>query len=144
MNGETNMKFIWMLVLMFFVPPVYAESTQCDKGKFDVEYSNRTPMGWERVKLIVTNGKEEVTKQFKYVHFFISCVKNSANKSYIVYQAYCGGSGCKDLGNWGIVEPTPLRVLLDPSDDNHEKAEHIFGGKLEPFFAGKSHSHKAP
>lgn len=97
-----------MLALMVFVPSVYADPNQCDAAKFDVEYSKKTPVGWKLVKLIITNGTKNVSRQFEYVHFFISCMKNSTNKSYIIYQAYCGGSACRDLDNWGIIDPSPL------------------------------------
>lgn len=36
------------------------------------------------------------------------------------------------------------RVLLEPSDDNHEKAEQIFAGVLEPFLVGKKHRRLIP
>jgi hypothetical protein len=60
------------------------------------------------------------------------CRKNRDNKSYIVFQAYCGGSGCKDLANYGMIDPKDLRVLLVPNDWNHKDAEKIFEGKITP------------
>lgn len=138
------MRIVWMLAFMLAVPSAFAESTQCDAAKFDVDYTNKSPMGWEQVRLSVINGQNKIAKDFEYVHYFISCLKNASGKSYIVYQAYCGGSGCKDFDNWGIIEPLPLRVLPDPSDNNHGKAEKIFGGTLTPFFARKKHHNLTP
>jgi hypothetical protein len=120
-------------VLLLIALPANAESLQCDAATVDVKYGNKSPWGWDDVTLKITNGKAEITKKFEYVHFFIACLKNPSKKSFIVYQAYCGGSGCKDLDNWGVVEPTSIDVLLEPTDNNHKKAERIFGGKLKPF-----------
>jgi hypothetical protein len=41
----------------------------------------------------------------------------------VLFQAYCGGSSCKDLDNWGIVDPSDLRVRLVPNDWNRQDAE---------------------
>ena len=49
-----------------------------------------------------------------------------------MFQAYCGGSGCKDLANYGMIDPKDLRVLLVPNDWNHKDAEKIFEGKITP------------
>ncbi|HYR05285.1 MAG TPA: hypothetical protein VEP71_01230 [Gallionella sp.] len=127
------MKIVWTLFLLLLVPSVYAESLQCDRATVNIEYSNKSPLGWELVTLRIVNGKEEITKKFEYIHFFITCLNNPAKKPYIIYQAYCSGSGCKDFDNWGIIDPSLMKVLLEPSDNNHKKAERIFGGKLKPF-----------
>lgn len=58
------------------------------------------------------------------------CRKNHRGRSFIVFQAYCGGSGCKDLDNFGIIDPSDLRVLLVPNDWNRVDAERIFGGQV--------------
>jgi hypothetical protein len=126
-------KRVWALLLLLIALPANAESLQCDAATVDVKYGNKSAWGWDNVTLKITNGKVEVTKKFEYVHFFIACLKNPSAKSYLVYQAYCGGSGCKDLDNWGVVEPSSIEVLLEPTDNNHKKAERIFGGKLKPF-----------
>jgi hypothetical protein len=126
-------KRVWALFLLLTVLPANAESLQCDMATVDVKYGNKSPWGWEDITLRITNGKSETTKKFEFVHFFIACLKNPSRKSYVIFQAYCGGSGCKDLDNWGIVDPASLNVLLEPTDGNHKKAERIFGDKLNPF-----------
>jgi hypothetical protein len=55
------------------------------------------------------------------------CRTNLQGKSFIVFQAYCGGSGCKDLDNFGIIDPSDLRVLLVPNDWNRLDAARILG-----------------
>lgn len=129
------MKAFWIVVLLLFVPISYAEPIQCGAASFDVAYqpSKRGPFGWEQITLTITNGQKKIARNFEWVHFEVACLTNSMNKPYIVYQAYCGGSGCRDFDNWGIVEPSSLKVLLEPDDYNHKKAEKIFGGPLKPF-----------
>jgi len=58
------------------------------------------------------------------------CVPNAQKNPTIVFQAYCGGSGCDDLDNWGIIDPSDLRVLLVPNAWNRKDASRIFGGDL--------------
>jgi len=129
------MRIIWMLVLLFLVPYGYAEPIQCGGATFDVEYAprNAAPGGWEQVKLTIAKNKKQIQKRYENVYFHIDCLKNPTNKPYIVWQAYCGGSSCRDLDNWGIVDPASLKIMIEPSDDNHEKAEKIFGGSLKQF-----------
>ncbi len=50
----------------------------------------------------------------------------------IVYQAYCGGSGCDDGQYYGIVDPADLRVLLVPNGWNSRDAARILGTKVLP------------
>ncbi len=58
------------------------------------------------------------------------CRKDVKGRAYVVFQAYCGGSGCRDLDNYGIFCPKYFRLLLVPSDDNREKASEIMGEKI--------------
>lgn len=58
------------------------------------------------------------------------CRTNQLGQSFIVFQAYCGGSGCKDLDNFGMIDPIQPRVLLMPNDSNRADAASIFGGPV--------------
>jgi hypothetical protein len=55
------------------------------------------------------------------------CLSDAAGRLMVVFQAYCGGSGCSDLNNWGIVDPRSLQVLLAPSDSNLGDAKRVLG-----------------
>lgn len=50
----------------------------------------------------------------------------------VVFQAYCGGSGCQDGANWGVIDPALLRVLAVPTDTNREEARRLLGGRALP------------
>ena len=55
----------------------------------------------------------------------------------IVYQAYCGGSGCKDLANYGIINADSLEVYLVPNDLNKNIASQLLGEEVHPIPAKK-------
>jgi hypothetical protein len=65
--------------------------------------------------------KEEANDFFK-----LGCL-SSKGRYFIVYQNYCGGSGCRDLDNYGIIDAMSLKHLLKPSDDNRQKASKMVG-----------------
>jgi len=82
--------------------------------------------------LTVSQGKRESVLQYDSNIDFIGgvCLPDKRAKPMVVFQAYCGGSGCADLDNWGIVDPADLRVLLVPNDWNKADAEKILGHPL--------------
>lgn len=129
------MRILFTLALLAFATFSHANPVPCGSATFDVEYEpiKASPLGYDQVTLKISNGQNKVIKQFEFVYFEIACLKNPSNKLFIVYQAYCGGSACRDFDNWGIVEPATLKILIEPDDHNHKKAEKIFGGPLKPF-----------
>ncbi len=58
-----------------------------------------------------------------------TCDTDTRGNPRVVYQAICGGSGCKVLDNWGVIDPEWLNVLLAPSDDSLEPATKLLGHK---------------
>jgi hypothetical protein len=90
--------------------------------------------GEKGVMAILTVSRDEKATMLRYdqdIDFIgAECRKNPRGRSFIVFQAYCGGSGCKDLDNFGIIDPSDLRVLLVPNDWNRVDAERIFGGQV--------------
>jgi hypothetical protein len=61
-----------------------------------------------------------------------TCVAKAGSAPLVVYQAYCGGSGCKDLANWGVIETEFLRVLAVPNDSNRAEVGKILGEQPLP------------
>lgn len=55
------------------------------------------------------------------------CSLTASGEPRVVFQAYCGGSGCKDLDGWGIADPRSLQFLLVPSDANRAEARRLLG-----------------
>lgn len=105
-------------------------------GRADVRFvfAKRGAGGEVHVATVMTVGRDghETVLQYDNNIDFIGgvCIPNKSGKPMVVFQAYCGGSGCADLDNWGIVDPADLRVLLVPNDWNRGDAEKILGHPL--------------
>jgi len=86
----------------------------------------------ERARTTIAVTRDGAVRELSYVGGidFVGghCVKAADGRPLVVFQAYCGGSGCQDLDNWGIVDPRSLQVLLAPHDGNRKEAQRILGG----------------
>ena len=81
--------------------------------------------------IISRDGRQSMLRYDGNVDFIGGvCVPDRRGNSTVVFQVYCGGSGCFDLDNWGIVDPSDLRVLLVPNDWNRKDAGKILGRPL--------------
>ena len=109
--------------------------TQCGNSAYEVTFNpeEETTWGWEKVFIKFSQGNKTILKEYEHVHFGIACLQNPNKKNFIVYQAYCGGSACRDFDNWGIINADILEVLIEPTDTNSAQAEKMFGGVLKPF-----------
>ena len=47
----------------------------------------------------------------------VACLKSRSGKKYVVFQAYCGGSGCPEY-DYGVVDPTTGKLLVEPTGTN--------------------------
>lgn len=110
-----------------------ADGFPCGDADVRFSFGTRTE-GEEHVEAVVTvsrDGRETVLRYDGNIDFIGGvCAKNGRDRSTLVFQAYCGGSGCRDLDNWGIVDPSDLRVRLVPNDWNRGDAEKILGRPL--------------
>lgn len=108
--------------------------TQCGDSTYEVIFTpeEETTWGWEKVSIKFSQKNRAILKEYEYVHFGIACLQNPSKKNFIVYQAYCGGSACKDFDNWGIINADLLELLIEPTDTNRSQAEKIFGYALKP------------
>jgi hypothetical protein len=146
-RAEASMwRVVWMAVGLAFGanaalagPEVFATNKGFSCGgaevRFDFEKRN-APHGMHGVHLasILTVSREGHASVLQYdsnIDFIGGiCMPNKDGKPMVVYQAVCGGSGCANLDNWGIVDPADLRVLLVPNDWNSGDAEKILGRPL--------------
>lgn len=82
----------------------------------------------ESVISVNRDGRSTILRYDGGVDFIgMECRKAKSGKPMLVFQAYCGGSACKDADNYGIIDPSDLRVLLIPSDTNRKLAQQILG-----------------
>jgi hypothetical protein len=69
-------------------------------------------------------------------YFAVRCETDLNRLDRILILHTCGGSGCADNANFGIVDPRTGRLLLRPNAryrGNSNKAEAILGKKIRPF-----------
>jgi hypothetical protein len=113
-----------------------AQSFLCDGATVRIEIIARESPAWEdRPEAVVTVSRDNAETVLRYQNIdFIGgqCVAGSGAPPLVVFQAYCGGSGCRDLANWGVVDPKTLRVLMVPSDSNRDETRKLIGGGALP------------
>lgn len=66
----------------------------------------------------------------------VRCEVTSTGNHVVLINHFCGGSGCADFGNFGIIEVSSGKVLLEPSQrykGNMEQAKEIIGTEIKPF-----------
>lgn len=127
------MNAVRIVILLALCSPLYvlADSLDCQGTKVTVDFANSNDYGAD---MTLTASRDTKNTILWYYGGFVGaeCRKNPKGKYLIVYQAYCGGSGCKDLANYGIIDPISLEVLLVPNDWNRNDAKRIFGAEVEP------------
>jgi len=130
---------MWRLLILACLLAVNSAAAYADDvfscGGADVrfKYEKRHQIAdYVSVDVIISrDGRQSVLRYDGNVDFVGGvCVKDGRGNPAIVFQVYCGGSGCMDLDNWGIVDPSDLRVLLVPNDWNRKDARKIFGRTL--------------
>ena len=106
---------------------------QCAGAKAVIELapSSWSEHGFEAILTVSRNEKVTTLRYDANIDYIgAECRTNPIGQSFIIFQTYCGGSGCKDLDNFGIIDPIQLRVLLVPNDWNRTDAARIFGGPV--------------
>jgi hypothetical protein len=83
--------------------------------------------GFTKLDIRVMRNDRHVDLSLGHGYMHIACLNGAKGKPLIVFQQYCGGSGCADLANYGLVDPRTLEVLLTPNDTNRDEAARILG-----------------
>jgi hypothetical protein len=95
-------------------------------GELNFEKSIRHKGDVESIVSVIRDGRSTILRYDGGIDFIgMECRKTKSGKPMLVFQAYCGGSACRDLDNYGIIDPSDLRVLLVPSDTNRKLAKQI-------------------
>lgn len=118
--------------------PSFADSISCAGTKVEITFarSTRFPDTVEAVLIASAGARSTILRYDGNIDFIgAECRKTQQGGPLIVYQAYCGGSACKDLDNFGIIDPKDLRVLLVPNDSNRIVARQILGSEVAPITA---------
>jgi hypothetical protein len=114
-----------------------AQRFSCGGADVSISISARESSQWElRAESIVSVSKDGYSTVLRYrgnIDFIGGeCVTKADSAPLVVYQAYCGGSGCNDGANWGVVETGMLRVLTVPNEVNRAETEQILGNGSLP------------
>lgn len=123
-------KWITIIMLTFSYTNAFASPIYCGgaKGELSFEKSPSDKYGVESIITISRNGRSTILRYDGGIDFIgMECRKTKSGKPMFVFQAYCGGSACRDLDNYGVINPADLRVLLVPSDTNRKQAKQILG-----------------
>lgn len=114
----------------FAASPQVFEAT-CSGARFRVTaVNNGHPLDNTYVLSAITDaGTRELFTGEDGGWFHAACISAKDGKSILLFQSFCGGSGCLE-GKYGAVEPSTVKVILRPSKknvENHKQASALLG-----------------
>jgi hypothetical protein len=122
-----------VVVTTFCLSALGQEQFQCAGATVTIEVDTTMPLRSTEgadVILRVERGPRSTILRYSNVDFVSGACDTDANHaSRVIFQAVCGGSGCNDSSNWGVIDPENLQALLVPSDDSLEPAIAMLGHK---------------
>ncbi len=127
LNQLFSIKTVIITLVFSFSTPSYAQELTCENTRINYQLSPPSSYGYESVTAEVFINDSELPSKlsFEWVHFSIMCFTNIDNDKFIVYKAYCGGSGCDDSSNYGVIDASTGIPLLKPYTGNRTKAKKI-------------------
>ena len=127
---------LYVIALLVTGHSYAAQVFSCDGAEVRIEVVGRESPVWEgRAEAVVTVSRDGAITVLRYQNIdFVGgqCFVKNKSQSLVIFQAFCGGSGCEDFANWGIVTPNTVRVLTVPSDTNRKEALRLVGGSVLP------------
>lgn len=130
------LKRVLSLLAVAFSSNSFAESLACGGSVIEIvdAPSSEAPYFQLIIKsdAINRNYKFEIQKE----NFFLRCEETGNGVQVLLINHFCGGSGCADFGNFGIIEVKTGVILLEPDqpfNGNKEKAEEIMGRYIWEF-----------
>ena len=129
-------RFTFAIALLFEAinPVIAGDRFSCGGTVVDISFFRSTrkePWGVEAVLTVARESRSTILRYDMSIDFIGAvCTTNGRKEPTIVFQAYCGGSACRDLDNWGIIDPKDLRVLMVPNDQNRKDAQRLLGVAL--------------
>jgi len=122
--------FIFVMALLASTSASAVESFSCGDATVTIKFSlsSKSVRNVEATLSVSRNSKSSVLQYDSNIDFIgAECRRSFNNRPLVVFQAHCGGSGCKDLDNFGVIDPSDLRVLLVPNDWNKDDVKRITG-----------------
>lgn len=129
-------RFVFTIVLLSIAITSHAENLVC--GNLKAEIFNAVASSDPFFKIVVSNAS--FSKEFKFSaeleYLQLRCDSKTDGTPVFVILHFCGGSGCSDLYNFGIINASNGAVLLKPDQPwkgNNNRATHIMGKEIPPF-----------
>lgn len=120
------------LLLGFLSQPAMAQQDfQCVGATVSIFVDTASPIrsseGAE-VVLLVERGPRSTILRYSGIDFIGgACDTEAKSGPRIIYQAFCAGSGCDDVSNWGVINPDSLQVLQIPAVGNLDSVSALLG-----------------
>ncbi|MEN0035478.1 MAG: hypothetical protein AAGC78_00365 [Cellvibrio sp.] len=130
------LKIISFICLSVIPTLSFADTISCG-GKFVIVSdapSAKEPFFSVAIEGTSTSSTHLFEIQNDFLH--LRCEVTSTGRHVILINNFCGGSGCAGFGNFGIIEVSTGKVLLEPNQrykGNIEQATEIIGTELKPF-----------
>lgn len=134
------LKYIIYFFILAFSSHSLADSLSC--GETNAVITDAKSKNEAFFNLTLKNNGLNKSYQFDIQKDFIHirCEKTSAGSFVFLINHFCGGSGCADLGNFGIIEAKTGAILLEPNQPfkgNINMAKQIMGKEIKPFTCSK-------
>lgn len=132
-------KLVLALTLLSLSATVSAEQHfECGGSTVSIQVDHQPPLRSTEGAEMTLRVERQADKRFTLLRFnsidFIggACDEDAQPSARIVFQAFCGGSGCSDRSNWGVIDPVRLQVLVAPSNDSLALATRLLGHSPTP------------
>ncbi|HEX7764153.1 MAG TPA: hypothetical protein VF433_11160 [Cellvibrio sp.] len=130
------LKSIFLIPLLAVSTLSLADTISCG-GKF-VSVSDAPSANEPFFSVVIEGDSTSAPYQFEIQKDYLRlrCEVTSTGKHVILINNICGGSGCVEFGNFGIIDIGSGKVLLEPNQPfkgNRDQAEEIIGTELKPF-----------
>jgi hypothetical protein len=127
---------VLIFAVVFSAPSQAAQAFVCGDAEVRIEVVARDSLiSSERAEAVVTvslRGVETILRYRSVDHVGGQCLTDNIPRPLVIFQAFCGGSGCRDLDNWGLVDPETLRVLAVPQDSNRTEVQKLISASSLP------------
>jgi len=135
------LKAILALFLIAMSLPSFAAALLC--GDTAVSVVEPASVGDPYFRVVLKN--KAINKIYSYEiqkdYLHLRCDETRTGVKVLFLNHFCGGSGCADYGNFGIVEVKTGSILLEPDqshDGNLQRAKEIMGKDIKKFSCKES------
>jgi hypothetical protein len=130
------LKALTAIMALFTCMAAIADPVICGDAKGHVILKNVTIDGYQEIEATLSftkKGTKTVHYKVKDADFVgLECTTTQNGMPMFIFQEYCGGSGCRDIDNYGLVDPANMKLLLTPDSDNKSIVKNLLGLEAPP------------